>query len=76
MSKKGARSFADEKTFLEPDGRCKWTIKKGFVPNMKVPGTFYVNDALKELVFEELETYSTRGAQSGGFIPAVRTTLM
>jgi tRNA-splicing ligase RtcB len=40
----------------------------------QVPGTFYVNDALKELVFEELETYSTRGSQGGGFIPAVRPT--
>jgi tRNA-splicing ligase RtcB len=72
MSKKGERSFAQEKEFLQPEGRCKWTIKKGFVPGMKVPGTFYVNDALKELVFEELETYSTRGSQGGGFIPALK----
>ncbi len=36
MSKKGERSFAQEKEFLQPDGRCKWTIKKGFVPGMKV----------------------------------------
>jgi hypothetical protein len=36
MSKKGERSFAQEKEFLQPEGRCKWTIKKGFVPGMKV----------------------------------------
>lgn len=39
-----------------------------------MPGTFYVNDVLRELVFEELETFCTRGAQGGGFIPAVRKT--
>jgi hypothetical protein len=30
------------------------TAAQGFVPNMRVPGTFYVNDALAPLLFEEL----------------------
>lgn len=36
----------------------------------QVPGIFYVNESLKELVFEELEAHSqSRGV--GGFLPAV-----
>jgi len=33
----------------------------GFVPNMRVPGTFYVNDKLKDLLFEELQQSVSRG---------------
>ena len=46
-------------------------VEKGFVPNMNVPGTFYVNDRLKDLIFEELEnSYAKAGV--GGFLPAVK----
>lgn len=31
------------------------------MPNMRVPGTFYVNDALKDLLFEELQQHVQRG---------------
>lgn len=48
----------------------EFEIKPGFVPNMRVPGAFYVNDRLKALVFEELQ-HATRG-DGGGFLPAVR----
>lgn len=63
-----------------------YRINKGFVPNMRVrklklkinglqvPGLFFVNDALKELVFEELEAHcNAKGV--GGFLPAVSLQL-
>ena len=41
------------------------------MPNMRVPGYFYVNEHLRSLVFEELQTYCSRG-DVGGFLPAVK----
>eukprot|EP00604_Paraphysomonas_vestita_P004124 CAMPEP_0174822182 /NCGR_PEP_ID=MMETSP1107-20130205/14104_1 /TAXON_ID=36770 /ORGANISM="Paraphysomonas vestita, Strain GFlagA" /LENGTH=453 /DNA_ID=CAMNT_0016040463 /DNA_START=69 /DNA_END=1426 /DNA_ORIENTATION=+ len=38
---------------------------------MTVPGIVYVNDALKELVFDELEQHCKAGGY-GGFLPAVK----
>jgi hypothetical protein len=38
---------------------------------LQVPGVFYVNDALKELVFEELQHAAKQGGV-GGFLPAVK----
>eukprot|EP00741_Cyanophora_paradoxa_P014754 tig00020824_g14232.t1 len=66
-----SRSFDDEKRFLERIDANRWRIKTGFVPNMKVPGTFYVNEFLRELVFEELEQHCRAGG-FGGFLPAVK----
>jgi tRNA-splicing ligase RtcB len=43
----------------------------GFVPNMRVPCTFYVNQHLQRLMFEELEQFVSRG-DVGGFLPAVK----
>jgi hypothetical protein len=43
----------------------------GFVPNMRVPCTFYVNELLQKLMFEELEQFVSRG-EVGGFLPAVK----
>lgn len=34
---------------------------QGFVPGMRVPGTFYVNSKLKDLLFDELQQSVTRG---------------
>ena len=65
------RTYDEEKAFLEQTSSCRWSIKKGFVPNMKVPGTFYVNDQLQELVFSELAQYSKSSAQQG-FLPALK----
>ena len=48
-----------------------YRIKMGFVPNMRVPCVFYVNDHLQALMFEELEQYVSRG-DVGGFLPAVK----
>jgi tRNA-splicing ligase RtcB len=66
-----SRSFQEELSYIQKVGPCKYEIKLGFVPNMRVPGFFYVNDALKELLFEELEQHiNSRGV--GGFLPAVK----
>lgn len=37
-------------------------------------GLFYVNNALKDMVFEELEQHCQSGGH-GGFLPAVRLLL-
>jgi len=42
-----------------------WVIDKGFVPNMRVPAKFYVNELLRESVFEEL-------LQPESFVPALK----
>ena len=65
------RTYEEELEFLEKVGPCKWLIKKGFVPNMRVPGVFYVNEALEELMLEELRQFSA-SAGTGGFLPAVK----
>ena len=39
----------------------KYHIAKGFVPNMRVPGVFYVNAHLRTLMFDELKSHSGRG---------------
>lgn len=56
--------------------RCSPTMFKvdqGFVEGMHVPGYFYVNDSLKQLVFYELEQFSNKGGKGGGeFIPAIK----
>lgn len=46
-------------------------IGRGFVPNMRVGGTFYVNSDLLALQMEELAQYATAGGV-GGFLPAVK----
>jgi tRNA-splicing ligase RtcB len=39
----------------------QYIVKPGFVPGMRVPGTFYVNEQLKHLLFEELQQSVQRG---------------
>ena len=65
------RTYAEEKRFLEQVSDCKWRIRPGFVPNMRIPGTFYVNAALQELVFSELEQFCKANARQG-FLPALK----
>lgn len=64
-----ARTFEEEKAYLEKIGHNTWRIKKGFVPNMRVEGRFYVNKNLESLMFEELRQSDSKG---GGFLPAVK----
>jgi len=47
-----------------------YTIDKGFVPNMRVPGEFILNSNLSSLMFEELEQFK-QSEGVGGFLPAI-----
>uniref|UniRef100_A0A7S0WTW0 RNA-splicing ligase RtcB homolog n=1 Tax=Chlamydomonas leiostraca TaxID=1034604 RepID=A0A7S0WTW0_9CHLO len=65
------RTYDQECAFIEKVGPVQYCVKPGFVPGMRVPGAFYVNDHLKGLLFDELQQSVARGAQ-GGFLPAVK----
>ncbi|KAG1662156.1 tRNA-splicing ligase RtcB [Nymphon striatum] len=65
------RSYDDELKFLEKISPNTWKIKKGFVPNMKVEGIFYVNELLEKLMFDELRN-SCRPGMIGGFLPGMK----
>jgi tRNA-splicing ligase RtcB (3'-phosphate/5'-hydroxy nucleic acid ligase) len=65
------RTYDEELSYIKQLTPWKYQINPGFVPNMKVPGIFYVNDKLKDLVFEELKHHSESGGY-GGFLPAVK----
>ena len=68
-----ARTFEEECEFLSEDAAQpgRYHIRQGFVPNMRVPGIFYVNDHLRELMYDELKQHTTRNG-FGGFLPAVK----
>lgn len=67
----GHRTYEQELAYLKRVSSVQHEIVKGFVPNMRVPGAFYVNDALLELQLEELQQHAAaRGV--GGFLPAVK----
>ena len=57
--------------FLSRVSANQWIVNEGFVPNMRVPGTFYVNKPLETLMFEELQQHVDSGGH-GGFLPAVK----
>ncbi|XP_065211280.1 RNA-splicing ligase RtcB homolog [Planococcus citri] len=65
------RKYEDELQYLEQVTPYCWKIKKGFQPNMKVEGVFYVNKNLKKLIFEELQN-SCEPGKAGGFLPGVK----
>ena len=72
----GRRTFQDEICFIHElknqNTKMLWEINKGFVPNMNVPGKFFVNDKLEKLMFDELRDHCARGNHFGGFLPAVK----
>merc|ERR1719273_2847745 len=66
------RTFQQEMKFIHQEQNSfQFTIDKGFVPNMRVPGKFFVNPKLEKIVFDELRDHCRRGA-FGGFLPAVK----
>ena len=69
---KADRKFEKDCEFLEKIDKVTYRIKTGFVPNMKVPGIFYVNDNLKPLLWEELQHSAQNVSGMGGFLPAVK----
>ena len=65
------RTFEEEMQFITELTPWKYEIAKGFVPNMNVEGTFYVNNALIGLIKEELKHHCSSDGY-GGFLPAVK----
>lgn len=65
------RSYDAEMKFIKRLTPWSFEIDKGFVPGMNVPGTFYVNDRLEGLMFDELRCSCSTGSY-GGFLPAVK----
>ncbi|GHP03998.1 hypothetical protein PPROV_000275200 [Pycnococcus provasolii] len=57
---------------LSPSSSVTFDIRLGFVPNMRVPGRFFVNERLSSLMFEELQQHAKTGGSGGGFLPAVK----
>lgn len=63
--------YEKDKAKISQVSPVEYHIAMDFVPNMRVPGVFYVNDRLKDLIFEELQrSYARQGV--GGFLPAVK----
>lgn len=67
------RTYEEELSYLTKVTPYRYDISIGFVPNMRVPGTFFVNEDLAPLVKAELEkSAKTSAGGGGGFIPAVK----
>jgi tRNA-splicing ligase RtcB len=65
------RTYEEELKYIRRVSPCKFEIAKGFVHGMNVGGTFYVNEALEDLLMDELKS-SCSSAGYGGFLPAVK----
>jgi tRNA-splicing ligase RtcB len=65
------RSFDEEMHYINRVTPWKFDITKGFVKGMNVPGTFYANEELEGLMFDELRCACAAGSH-GGFLPAVK----
>ena len=67
----GEYSFEEQNKYIRKIDEVTYEIAPGFVPNMAVPGRFYVNDDLRALLGGELDQYiAARGI--GGFVPALK----
>lgn len=55
MQLPSVRSYEEEMAFIRQISPCKYSILPGFVPNMRVPGVFYVNEQLKYTFDERSE---------------------
>jgi len=66
------RTFEKEMEYIKRETPEMYDIKVGFVPNMNVPGRFYVNTQLERLMFDELRSFSRQSSNVGGFLPAVK----
>lgn len=69
------RQYNEELAYLEKINNHCWRIKKGFQPNMRVEGVFYVNQTLEKLMLEELRN-ACRPGMVGGFLPGVKQVLI
>ncbi|KAH0475030.1 MAG: hypothetical protein KVP17_002133 [Porospora cf. gigantea B] len=71
-----ARTYQQERLYIENINDHSLRIKRGFVPNMNVEGIVYVNPPLELLLRDELASYCKRQAGNNkalaGFLPAVK----
>ena len=65
------QQMLQEVGFIRRVSAVQCEVDPGFVPNMRVPGRFYVNAELEALLFDELRAFSASGGH-GGFLPAVK----
>lgn len=72
VAKKPRRTYDEELSYIKLVSPCRYDIAIGFVPNMRAPGTFFVNDVLAPLVKAELEKATDPSSNSAGFLPAVK----
>lgn len=56
------RTFDEECAFVKQVDDCSYAIEKGFVPNMRVPGHFYVNDVSARLLQALLQARSRKSS--------------
>ena len=66
-----ARGYEDEFAFLKQETPYRWRIDLGFVPQMRVPGHVYVNEALQPLLWSELRQF-VGSSSTSGFLPALK----
>jgi tRNA-splicing ligase RtcB len=66
------RSYDQELKFVHRLDAQSYQIALDFVPNMRVPARFYVNDALAPLMFDELKHQVANASGVGGFLPAMK----
>jgi tRNA-splicing ligase RtcB len=64
------RTYEEAMQYITKTSPCCYTIRPGLVPAMSVPGRFYVNDRLSELMLGELRQ-AEGGGSHAGFTPAV-----
>ena len=71
------RTYEQECAFVKQVDGTSYSIGKGFVDNMNVPGHFYVNQDIKSLLFDELRQYSRQvpGLARGARRARVRAVL-
>jgi tRNA-splicing ligase RtcB len=66
------RTYDEEMKFIHRETPQRYRVDKGFVPNMNVPGKFYVNENLEGLMFDELKQFCGSKGSGGVFLPAVK----
>ncbi|KAJ1449226.1 tRNA-splicing ligase [Pelagophyceae sp. CCMP2097] len=65
------RTYEEERAYVSRIDATSFKIAKGFVPDMRVEGRFYVDEALEALVFDELR-HQCDSKGYGGFLPAIK----
>ena len=70
------RTYKEELAFLTKVSPTEYRVEIGFVPNMKVPAYVIVNDELEQLLLEELRKATASSVGGGGFLPALKLSLI